>query len=196
MSQLIPNPIHLNRYLAHDYLRYEISIFFETYREWRFPMADNKRVQQGKKVKDFYLKDQNGQDFHLSEYRGKNVLLSFHPLAWTPVCAKQMQSLEKNKRSFDKLNTVAVGLSVDSVPSKAAWAKSLRIKNTRLLADFWPHGGVAKSMGLLRAEGFSERANVILNETGKIIFVKVYPIRELPDIGEILRVLRAYKGNG
>jgi peroxiredoxin len=159
-------------------------------------MADKKVVQQGKKVNDFSLKDQNGQDFHLSEYRGEKVLLSFHPLAWTSVCAKQMQSLEKNKRSLDKLNTVAVGLSVDSVPSKAAWAKSLKIKNTRLLADFWPHGGVAKSMGLLRAEGFSERANVIVNETGKIIFVKVYPIRELPDIGEMLRVLTAYKGSG
>jgi peroxiredoxin len=159
-------------------------------------MAGKKRVQEGKRVKDFSLKDQNGQDFRLSGYRGKNVLLSFHPLAWTSVCAKQMQTLEKNKRSFDKLNTVAVGLSVDSVPSKAAWAKSLRIKNTRLLADFWSHGGVAKSVGILRAEGFSERANVIVNETGKIIFVKVYPIRELPDIGEILSVLMAYKGGG
>ena len=159
-------------------------------------MAEKKGVLQGRKVKDFSLKDQNGQDFHLSEYRGEKVLLSFHPLAWTPVCAKQMQTLEKNRRSLDKLNTVAVGLSVDSVPSKAAWAKSLRIKNTRLLADFWPHGAVAKAMGILRAEGFSERANVIVNEAGKIIFVKVYPIRELPDIGEILRVLTAYKGNG
>jgi peroxiredoxin len=159
-------------------------------------MAEKKVVQQGKKMKDFSLKDQNGQDFHLSEYRGEKVLLSFHPLAWTPICAKQMQSLEKNKRSLDRFNTVAVGLSVDSVPSKAAWAKSLRIKNTRLLADFWPHAGVAKSMGLLRAEGFSERANVIVDETGKITFVKVYPIRELPDIREILRVLTAYKGKG
>jgi peroxiredoxin len=158
-------------------------------------MADKIRVQEGKKVKDFSLKDQNGQDFHLSEYRGEKVLLSFHPLAWTSVCAKQMQALEKNKKSFDKLNTVAVGLSVDSVPSKAAWAKSLKIKNTRLLADFWPHGGVAKSMGILRAEGFSERANVIVNEVGKITFVKVYPIRELPDIGEILRVLKVQKGS-
>ncbi|MGZ3593521.1 MAG: redoxin domain-containing protein, partial [Syntrophales bacterium] len=156
-------------------------------------MAEKKVVLQGRKVKDFSLKDQNGQDFHLSEYRAEKVLLSFHPLAWTPVCAKQMQTLEKNKRSLDKLNTVAVGLSVDSVPSKAAWAKSLRIKNTRLLADFWPHGAVAKSMGILRLEGFSERANVIVNEAGKIIFVKVYPIRELPDIGEILRVLTTYK---
>ena len=156
-------------------------------------MVERKVVQEGRKVKDFSLKDQNGQDFRLSEFRGEKVLLSFHPLAWTSICASQMQSLEKHKRSLDKLNTIAVGLSVDSVPSKAAWAKSLRIKETRLVADFWPHGAVAKSMGLLRKEGFSERANVIVNEVGKIIFVKVYPIRELPDVKELLRVLKAYK---
>lgn len=153
-------------------------------------MAEKKTVQAGKKMKDFILKDQNGQDFRLSEYKGKRVLLSFHPLAWTSLCAKQMQALEKNKKAFDKLNTVAVGLSVDSVPSKAAWAKSLKIRNTKLLSDFWPHGGVANSMGFLRSQGFSERANVIVNEAGKVLFVKVYPINELPDIEEILDVLR------
>ena len=153
-------------------------------------------IKTGKKVNDFILKDQNGQAFQLSEYRGEKVLLSFHPLAWTPVCAQQMKALEKNKRSFDKLNTVAVGLSVDSVPCKAAWAKSLKIKKTKILADFWPHGGVAQSMGLLRPEGFSERANVIVNESGKVIFVKVYPIKQLPDMGEIMNVLRLNKGDG
>jgi peroxiredoxin len=158
-------------------------------------MKEKKLIRTGKKVNDFILKDQNGQDFQLSEYRGEKVLLSFHPLAWTSVCALQMKALEKNKKFFDKLNTVAVGLSVDSVPCKAAWAKSLKIKKTKILADFWPHGGVAKSMGLLRSEGFSERANVIVNEAGKVIFVKVYPIKQLPDIGEILDVLKINKGN-
>jgi len=153
-------------------------------------MTEKKGVQTGKRVKNFTLKDQNGQDFHLSDYKGKKVLLSFHPLAWTSLCAQQMQSLEKNKKALDKLNTLAVGLSVDSVPCKAAWAKSLKIKNTRLLADFWPHGGVAKSLGILRAEGVSERANIILNEAGKVMFVKVYPIKQLPDIGEILTLLK------
>jgi len=156
-------------------------------------MAERKTVREGQKVKDFSLKDQSGKDFRLSEFRGEKVLLSFHPLAWTSVCAKQMQALEKYKKSLDKLNTVAVGLSVDSVPCKTAWAKSLRIKKTRLLADFWPHGDVAKSMGLLRKEGFSERANVIVDELGRVIFVKVYPIRELPDMKELLRVLEEYK---
>jgi peroxiredoxin len=154
-------------------------------------MAANKTIQVGRKMKAFLLKDQNGRDFRLSDYAGKKVLLSFHPLAWTAVCAKQMQSLEKNRKAFDKLNTVAVGISVDSVPCKAAWAKSLRIAHTSLLADFWPHGGFAKALGILRADGISERANIIVDEKGRVIFVKIYPIRELPDIVEILDALKA-----
>ena len=154
-------------------------------------MADKKVVQVGKKLKDFKLKDHNGKDFSLADCKGKKVLLSFHPMAWTPVCAQQMQSLEKSEKALDNLNTVAVGLSIDSVPCKAAWAKSLKIKNTKLLSDFWPHGALAKSLGILRAEGFSERANILLDESGKVMFVKVYPIRQLPDIGEILTALKA-----
>ena len=113
------------------------------------------------------------------------------PRRQTGVCAKQMQSLEANKESFDSLNTVAVGLSVDSAPSKKAWADTLGIKNTSLLADFWPHGGVAKLFGLFRERsGISERANVLVNEGGKIVFVKVYPIPELPDINEIIDFIK------
>ena len=152
-------------------------------------MAEKKVVPVGKKPRDFKLQDHYDAGFRLSDYKGKKVLLSFHPLAWTPVCARQMQSLERSKKALDKLNTVAVGLSVDSVPCKAAWAKSLKIKNTRLLSDFWPHGGVARSLGILRADGISERANIIVDEAGKVMFVKVYPIRQLPDMGEILAAL-------
>jgi len=154
-------------------------------------MAEQKAVAVGKKIKDFTLKDQNGQDFRLANFLGRKVLLSFHPLAWTSICAQQMKDLEKNKKAFDKVNTVAVGLSVDSVPSKAAWAKQLKITKTSLLADFWPHGQVAKTLGILRAEGFSERANIIIDEKGKVMYVKVYPIKQLPDLEEILQVLRA-----
>jgi peroxiredoxin len=153
-------------------------------------MATKKVPSAGTKVRDFSLKDQNNRIFHLADFKGKKVLLSFHPLAWTPVCAKQMKSLEKNKKTFDKLNTVAVGISVDSVPSKNAWAKSLKISKTILLADFWPHGGVAKMLDILREEGFSERANIILNEKGTIELKKIYPIGQLPDIEEIINHLK------
>jgi len=148
-------------------------------------------VKVGDRSREFSLEDQNGKVFTLSAFKGKRVLLSFHPLAWTGVCSEQMKSLEKNKEAFDTLNTVAVGLSVDSVPSKKAWAKSLGIAGTRLLADFWPHGEVAILYGLFRdKEGTTKRANVIVDEKQKVVFVKVYPIGELPDIKEVLDVLR------
>lgn len=143
------------------------------------------------KVKEFSLTDHLGKQVKLSELKGKKVLLSFHPLAWTPVCAKQMQSLDANFPAFEKLNTIALGLSVDSVPCKAAWAKKLRIRSIRLVSDFWPHGGLAKELGIFRKkDGISERANILLDENGVVIWVKVYPIAELPDINEVLAAIR------
>jgi len=141
-------------------------------------------------AKDFNLNDQNGTEIGLSSLNGRKVLLSFHPLAWTKVCGEQMKSLEKNMARFEKLNTVALGMSVDTVPSKKAWAKELGIKNTKLLSDFWPHGKVSELYGIFREkEGFSERANIIIDENGKVVFVKVYPIGQLPDLEEIINVL-------
>jgi len=145
----------------------------------------------GDTAPDFELKDQDGKGLRLSDSKGKLVLLSFHPLAWTEVCAKQMQALEQNKGVFESLGTLPLGLSVDTVPSKKAWADHLEIKSLRLLSDFWPHGEVAVAYGIFREKnGFSERANIIVDRMGKIAFVKVYEIPQLPDIAEIMGVLR------
>ena len=150
-----------------------------------------KRPKIGDKAKNFSLEDQDEQLFTLSDFKGKKILLSFHPLAWTSVCSEQMKSLENSKSVFDSLNTIAVGVSVDTVPSKKAWAKSLGIKNTRLLSDFWPHGKVADLYGIFRnKDGFSERANIIIDENQKIVFFKIYKLGQLPDIQEITDVLK------
>ncbi len=147
-------------------------------------------MKEGDKAPDFTLKDQNDQEVSLSALRGKRVVLSFHPLAWTGVCKTQMQDLEKHRGDFERLGAVALGLSVDSVPSKKAWAEAIGVQETPLLADFWPHGGVAQAYGIFREKnGFSERAVFIVDQEGIIRFRKVYPIREVPDIGEILTVL-------
>lgn len=157
-------------------------------------MPLKKVLKIGDKAPDFVLKDNRGKELRLSDLKGKRVLLSFHPLAWTSVCAEQMKSLEENRQEFDKLNTVALGLSIDSVPSKNAWAKSLGVKDTRLLSDFWPHGEVASRLGIFREkDGFSERANIILDENHKVAFVKIYDIPQLPDIKEIIDFLKSMK---
>ncbi|WXG39235.1 MAG: peroxiredoxin [Candidatus Freyarchaeum deiterrae] len=154
----------------------------------------SKVLKVGDKAPDFALRDHRDKEFKLSDFRGKKVLLSFHPLAWTSVCADQMKSLESNKAVFDDLNTVAVGLSVDATPTKNAWAESLGIKDTRLLSDFWPHGDVAKRYGVfLDKPGISGRANIIIDENGKVEFIKVYPLHELPPIDEVINYLKTGK---
>lgn len=151
-------------------------------------------IKVGDKAPDFALKDQNGKTVKLSSLAGKKVLLSFRPLAWTAVCHDQMISLEENHAQFDELNAVALGIGVDSAPSNKAWAEALGIKNTKLLSDFWPHGEVARAYGILREkDGFSERANIVIDEKGKVILAKTYPIAQQPDIDEIIETLRAKK---
>ncbi len=151
----------------------------------------DKKIEVGDAAPDFTLKNQSEGDVSLNDFKGKKkVVLSFHPLAWTSVCKTQMQNLEKHKEDFDQLDAVALGLSVDSVPCKAAWAEAIGVKDTPLLADFWPHGGVAQAYGILREKnGFSERAVFIVDREGIARFKKIYPIKEVPDIQKILKVL-------
>ena len=153
-------------------------------------------ISVGSKAPEFKLKDQNGKSVKLSLIKGKRILLSFRPLAWTPVWSKQMKSLEENYTQFDKLNAKVVGIGVDSVPCNKAWAKSLDIIKVTLLSDFWPHGEAAQLYDVFRSkDGFSQRANILIDENHIVKFVKVYPLNQLPDINEILEVLLNTKDN-
>lgn len=154
-------------------------------------------IEIGKAAPDFTLKDQNGKNVVLSKLRGKCVLLSFRPLAWTEVCHDQMKSLEDNHARFDELNAVALGVGVDSVPCNKAWGKSMGIENTRLLSDFWPHGAVARLFGVFREDdGFAERSNIVLDEDLKVVFARLYRTSELPDIEEVLEFLTKRPNGG
>jgi len=147
-------------------------------------------IRVGSPAPRIVLPDQDKEPIDVSSFNG-NRLLSFHPLAWTGACQRQMETLEMNADALAELNVRAFGISVDPVPSKKAWADAIGVKRTRLLSDFWPHGAVASSFGLFRkADGFSERASVIVDASGTVRFVKVYPIDAVPDPGELLEVLK------
>ncbi|MBU0595425.1 redoxin domain-containing protein [Candidatus Bipolaricaulota bacterium] len=149
------------------------------------------RIKVGAQAPTMVLPDQNKETVTLASLKGKRVLLSFHPLAWTGVCQRQMEALEMNVDVLAELNTVALGISVDPVPSKAAWAESIGVKRTKLLSDFWPHGEFAASLGLFRKQGgISERASIILDEQGVVRSVTVHPMGEAPDMNELLETLR------
>lgn len=145
-------------------------------------------IQVNQEAIDFTLKDQNKEEVKLSELKGKKVILSWHPLAYTPVCTDQMRSLERNyDRIQEKRDTVVIGISVDPFPAKAKWADILDLKDIKIVSDFFPYAEVTKAYGLFNEEnGASKRANVIIDEEGKVQWVKVYGGSELPDVEEVI----------
>lgn len=107
-----------------------------------------------------------------------------------------MPSYEDDKSRFEGYDTQVLGISVDSVHSHVAWAKSLGGISYPLLSDFYPHGAVAKRFGVLREDphqtnyGASERALFIIDKQGIVRFVDVHPIDDQPDNEELFAVLR------
>ncbi|MDN5360106.1 MAG: hypothetical protein PWQ84_1169 [Thermotogaceae bacterium] len=144
-------------------------------------------INIGEQFEDFVLTDQDGNSIDTAELKGKKILLSFHPLAWTPVCRDQMKVLDELHDEFESLDMVPFGISIDSSQSKKAWADSMGLKKLKLLADFWPHGELAKKLGVfLDDKGFSKRVNIVLDENRKVLWTKIYPIKEVPDFQEII----------
>jgi peroxiredoxin len=151
-------------------------------------------LKVGDAAPDFTLPDQNGNKVTLSSFRGKkNVVLVFHPLAFTSVCTVQMPGYSKERQSFEGLDAQVLGLSVDSAPAHKAWAEQLGGIEYPLLADFWPHGEVAKKYGILRPEGYSERATFVIDKNGIIRHIEVHEIGKVPDRVKLIEILKTLR---
>src|SRR3989304_4298611 len=99
-------------------------------------MADRTTpITPGETAPDFTLKDQDEQDFTLSDLKGRRVLLSFHPLAATGFCTTQMKDLEANFDAMAALGTVPAGTRVAAPPAKKLWAADMGVTRLRLLSD-------------------------------------------------------------
>lgn len=101
-----------------------------------------------------------------------------------------MPSYQADLSRFEGYDTHVLGISVDSVPCNKAWAKSLGGISYDLLSDFEPKGEVAKKYGVLRPEGYTERALFVINKEGKIVYKDIHEIGQQPDNEEIFEVLR------
>ncbi len=88
------------------------------------------------------------------------------------------------------MNAQVLGISVDHVPCLKAWAESLGGIHYPLLSDFWPHGVIAERYGVLRKEGYSERAIFVIDREGIIRYIDIHDIDLQPDNEELRRVLR------
>ena len=127
-------------------------------------------IDVGAKAPDFTLKTQDEKDWKLSDQKGKNVVLMWYPLDWSPTCEKENCKIS-NEPVLAGPDTVVVGISRDSTWSHKAWRESKRIKHD-LLAD--PKLEVTRQYDLVHPAGFiSHRATVIVDKQGKVAWVGV-----------------------
>jgi peroxiredoxin len=146
----------------------------------------------GTPAPDFTLPDPNGQPVRLADYRGKNVVLVFYPLDWSPTCSDQLSLYQSELAEFERRGAQILGISVDSIYSHGAWA-AVRGLSFPLLADFHPKGEVARRYQVYREpDGFSERALYIVDGAGVIRYAHVSPqLNHVPDIYELFTALDA-----
>ncbi|WP_319469707.1 peroxiredoxin [uncultured Pseudodesulfovibrio sp.] len=160
----------------------------ETYDAGQLKPTDSTlKVAVGDTAPDFELPAVQGGKIRLSDYRGKNtIVLSFVPAAWTPVCSDQWPGYNIAQEMFAAHGAIIVGISVDNIPSQHAWSEAMNTLTFPVLSDFWPHGAVADSFGVLRTDGMAERALFVIDKKGIIRYIDVHDINKRPDLGLLL----------
>ena len=141
------------------------------------------KVKVGDRAPGFTLPAVSGGQVSLDQFLGKkNVVLSFVPAAWTPVCSDQWPGYNIVQSLFDANDAVLLGISVDNVPTLHAWTQQMGDLWFPVLSDFWPHGEVAAQYGVLRSDGVSERALFIIDKVGIVRSILVSDINKRPDL--------------
>jgi peroxiredoxin len=154
------------------------------------PTASETKLKVGDKAPDFTLPSVAGPQASLSQYLGKkNVVVSFVPAAWTPVCSHQWPGYNIAKELFDKKDAVLIGITVDNIPTLYAWTKQMGDLWFPVLSDFWPHGAAAQSYGVLRDDGVSERALFVIDKEGVIRYIDIHDINEMPRLESLIKEL-------
>jgi peroxiredoxin len=152
--------------------------------------TEQARLKLGDPAPDFTLLSHNEGELNLAWYQGrKNVVLAFYPADWTPVCANQIPGYQAVIDRFEEYGCQILAISVDSVPSHIAWAKSLGGISFPLMSDFFPHGEVADKYGVLTRKGYAERVVFLIDKKGIIRFIERVPIAELPDNEKLFEAL-------
>lgn len=124
----------------------------------------------GDSAPDFTLVNQFGADVTLSDFRGKkNVVIVFYPLSFSGICTGELCELRDNFSQFASADVELLAISVDSKFVQKKFAESEGYE-FNVLADFWPHGAVAKTYGVFLDEaGISNRATFVINKDGDLV---------------------------
>lgn len=146
-------------------------------------------LQIGQKAPAFKLLDTEKNEVTLDQYKGKNVVLFFFPMAWTGNCTKEMCSVQEDYKSYKEMNAEVIGISVDSFFALKHFATDQKL-NFTLLSDF--NKDTIKAYDLVHHEfafGYKDvakRATVVIDKEGVIKFMEILPSPgELPNMEAI-----------
>jgi peroxiredoxin len=149
-------------------------------------------VRTGDRAPAFDLQVTHEERVKLSDFAGRrNVLLVFHPFAFTPVCEEEALDLQENLESFRNAETDVVLVSCDPYPARQAWRKDIGAEYT-FASDFWPHGEAAKAYGVFNEEtGAPYRGTFLIDKEGNVVWslVKISGERRTEMVPESLETL-------
>ncbi|ACU90343.1 redoxin domain-containing protein [Desulfomicrobium baculatum] len=158
------------------------------------PVDSTLKVKVGDQAPDFSLPTISGETVTLAQFRGnKNVVLSFIPAAWTPVCSGQWPGYNIVQDMFEQTDTQLIGISADNVPTLHAWVQEMGGVWFTVASDFYPHGQLADSLGILRSTGETERALFLIDKEGIIRYIDVHDINSRPDLGPLIKAMQSLK---
>jgi mycoredoxin-dependent peroxiredoxin len=131
-------------------------------------------VEVGQRAPDFTLRDQNGQKVTLSSFRGRqNVLLVFYPFAFSRICTSELCQVRDDLPRYQNPDLQILAISVDSPYALKSYAEAEGYEFP-LLADFWPHGAVAKEYGVFNGiSGMANRGTFLIDKDGVLRFTEM-----------------------
>jgi peroxiredoxin len=149
----------------------------------------------GTRAPDFTLKDQNNQAVSLASFRDrKAVLLVFYPLTFTGTCQRELSGIRDNLDHFANEDVQVLAVSVDSAYSHKVWSLQQGFEFP-LLADFWPHGGVARHYEVFNdTAGFANRGTFLIDRDGVIRFAEMAGPGESRDQAAWQKAIAALNG--
>lgn len=132
-------------------------------------------IAAGTPAPEFTLRDQDGEEVSLSDFKGRKVLLVFYPFDFSPVCSDQLSLYQEVKPEIEAKGVTVLGVSVDSPYAHKAFQERLGL-DTTLLSDFEPKGAVASAYGsYLDGLGFANRTLVLVDEEGQVAWTYESP---------------------
>lgn len=149
-------------------------------------------VAIGDKAPDFDLVNQHGETVKLSSFQGKKpVVLVFYPLSFSGTCTEELCELRDNLSAFESKDVELMAISVDSKYTQKLFAEKEGYK-FQVLADFWPHGGVAQAYGVFKEDaGIAIRGTFLIDKEGVIREMFVNGPGEARDLASYHQALAA-----